>query len=367
MRLRQFKIRHLLILIAVCACAIVAWLNFIFVHPAHRIPLYEKAPYSRSGRMTIDGTSISIDRVTRNDRDGSLIVEDGFGRPITAEIANASVLGDCGAWLDAAQIELASASGEFEVLEIRIFDSETRQAVGHANSASGQRMIDPRTLQIYRLGERLPEIVDVFLRLHVHGDDDATWTIKPEVGGKCSLGPGRDLAVKELVRGMTSFSSADGFVTDPDEEQSNFAIVLQFQGDWSSNQDARETYQLVTVMKDGIRIHDDRFFRCGTSVADADGPWELRTVSANLDDVDHFEIRPFGGRHRFFFEGVSTAEGIDDEVPATTKRKNHVGREQELIRTHGIRSTQGFGHIATGQGNRHNISKRTAKSVHAGS
>ena len=298
MRFRQFRIWHLLILIAVSAIAIVVWLNFVYVHPTHQIPLYEKAPYSRSGRMTIDGTSISIKSVARNERDGTLLVEDGFGRAITSSIPHSKLLGSSAAWLDAAQIELAGAPGEFEVFDVRIFDSETREIIDEVNRASGKRMIDPETLQIYRLGARLPDTVDVFLRLNVHRDGETKRKIEPEAGAEVSLGPGRGMAIGEIARGYTSWSSTGGFVTDPKNRTSDFAMIFQFVGDWSSSPaEARRKYQLVTVLKDGTRLHDFRFFR-------SNSPREVVTVSANLDDVDHFEIRPFGGRHRFFFEGV---------------------------------------------------------------
>ena len=41
-----------------------------------------------------------------------------------------------------------------------------------------------------------------------------------------------------------------------------------------------------------------------------------------LRDLDHFELRSFGGRHRFFFEDVRTAQDFQAPFYFATNRKN---------------------------------------------
>jgi hypothetical protein len=68
-----------------------------------------------------------------------------------------------------------------------------------------------------------------------------------------------------------------------------------------SRQDPR--LQMVAVLKSGTRVHSD-----GMHFINHAGPADLRQLISfytDLAEVEHFEIRPFGGRARFFFEAVT--------------------------------------------------------------
>ena len=85
----QFGLRHLLLLTVLVALAVVGWQKFFYVHPAHKNPSYEKAPYVRSGSARLGDGSLSITSVSRNDRNGKLFVEDGSGSQLKANPGNA--------------------------------------------------------------------------------------------------------------------------------------------------------------------------------------------------------------------------------------------------------------------------------------
>ena len=128
-RSRQFGLKHLLLLMLLVAVGIVAWQKFIYVHPAHHNPSYEKAPYSRSGYVNLEHCRIAIESVTRSDRNGTLLTEDGFGVTQSTPPAgeqSLKALKTSGRWLDTAQIEFSSSGGKFEVLSTSIFDSQSR-------------------------------------------------------------------------------------------------------------------------------------------------------------------------------------------------------------------------------------------------
>ena len=165
---RQFGLKHLLSLMVLAAAGIVGWQKFLYVHPAHRNMLYEKAPYTRSGFIDLEHCKISMESVARSDRNGTVFVEDGFGAKIATAAKHGLVLKNSGPWLDTAQIELAVTDGGFEVLESRVFDFENRETIDEIEPYSGTRMSDPTTLQIYRLGKKLPDQVDVFLLSLIH-------------------------------------------------------------------------------------------------------------------------------------------------------------------------------------------------------
>ncbi len=296
----QFGLRTLLWLTLLVAVAIVGWQKFFYVHPAHENRSYEKAPYVRSGSARLGDGSLSIVSVSRNDRNGNLLVEDGSGSPLKTAPRNAKILADAGPWLDAAQIELQSEGIETDIKLIRIFDFETRQLITEFNKSSGQRLVDPNTIQFYRLGEKLPDRVDVFMRLNVYDPKDPVAILSPTVGATCNA-LGGTFEVRELVRGFSSYTSETGIVASPEAAKSEMALMLGFNGTWPKN----EKYQIVAVRNDDTRVHHNRFLSTPGGYLDMAGrPAQLIVLMAGLDDIKHFELRRYGGGNRFFFEGV---------------------------------------------------------------
>lgn len=318
-RRRQFGIKHVLLLMCAIAALIVVWQKYVYVHPAHRNPSYEKAQYSRSGAITLGPTNISIKSVSRTDRDGTLLVENGGTRLLNTTVRNAKVLQGAGAWLDSAQIELVAEGGTFDVIDVRVFDFETRQRIDKVIRTSGHRMADRETLQIFRLGEKLPDSVDVFFRVQVYKPGNVPTKLMPNVGATCAL-PGGTLEITKFVRGFGSYSSATGFVASPEEALRSTGVMLRFNGD-NGDSPAGAKYIINTVKKDGTRILRDRYLRFPGSYIDADNRRsELVIIQAGLDEIQHFEMRPFDGQHTFFYEGVqlpktSTAKFANPPCP----------------------------------------------------
>ena len=297
----QFGLRHLLLLTVLVALAVVGWQKFFYVHPAHKNPSYEKAPYVRSGSARLCDGSLSITSVSRNDRNGKLLVEDGSGSQLKAKPDNAKTLASAGPWLDAAQIELLPDGIATDITLIRIFDFETRQPITEFNKSSGQRLVAPNTIQIYRLGEKLPDRVDVFMRLNVYDPKDPVAILPPTVGATCKA-LGGTFEVRELVRGYAGYTAETGIIPSPESAHAETTLMLGFDGSWPASQ----KYQIVAVLNDGTRVYRDRYFRFPGSYLDKNGKRaELINLVAGLDDIKHFELRPYGGGNKFFFEGVT--------------------------------------------------------------
>jgi hypothetical protein len=304
---RQFGLKYLLLLMLIVAVSIVAWQKLVYVYPAHRNLYYEKAPYTRSGYVNLEHCRIAMESVTRSDRNGTVLTEDGFGVAQTTTPANTQVLKTSGPWLDTAQIELSGSGGTFEVLYARVFDFETRQEIDKLSPKSGARMSDPTTLQFYRLGKKLPDQVDVLLRVLVYEEENNPTTLQPQVGATCSL-PGGKLEIREIHLGMQGYNSTTGATCDPRYADSEVALLLTFDGTWPQ----QDRYQIAVVNKDGKRTHRTTYpsikFPGGYLYPAGPGPQkeraELVRVSVGIDDISHFELRPQGNQHVFFFEGV---------------------------------------------------------------
>lgn len=327
-RKRQFGINHLLILILLVAVGIVVWQKLSYVHPAHQNTFYEKAPYSRTGRVAFENCSIAIGSVTRSDRDGTVLTEDGFGLAQSTSPSNVEVLKTSGPWLDTAQIELVGG-GTFDVVQARVFDFESRQLIHKSFPQSGQRMSGPKTLQIYRLGEKLPDQIDVWLRIDEYAKGNQPTIIEPKPGATCRL-PEGTLVIREIYPGMQSYTPKTGVVCDPNYANSNVAMMLTFEGTWPRE----NRYQAIAVSKDGKRIYERSVFSFPGSYQFRTGaekekePAELVRFPVGINDISHIEVRPFGKRHAFFFEGVKLPQTSTAKFQAPPVAAVKVGGEE---------------------------------------
>ncbi|MEM7316241.1 MAG: hypothetical protein AAF497_24165 [Planctomycetota bacterium] len=207
---RQFTISAILILMVVAALAVVGWQKYIYVHPAHKNSLYEKAGYTNNGKIRINGNTLALERIARSDRDGTLAVEE-FTHKTSGKAGYSDILQASGPWLDTAQVELncvGNAEGErppMEIIEVRVFDFATRELISKTDVQSGYRMIDPITLQLYRLGGYLPDRVDLWFRVRSYPDLDVEIVkLTPRIDATAK-GFGGEFRVTNLVRGFKSY------------------------------------------------------------------------------------------------------------------------------------------------------------------
>lgn len=210
-RRRQFGLMQLMILVFLIAAGIVAWQRLTYVHPAHENPEYQKGAYTRTGSILFDQCRIKMDTVLRNDRDGAILVEDGFGNSQAKEAADvigdqAQVLKKSGGWMDTAEIQLSVTGGSIEVPQVLVFDSRSRKRINEQNdNLFGAWISGAETVQINRVGEKLPDRVDVLLRVWVYGEENTPTLLQPKVGATCKA-PGGTVELLELHRGFQSYS-----------------------------------------------------------------------------------------------------------------------------------------------------------------
>lgn len=308
---RQFSLKHLLLLMVAFAIAIPAYQRFIYVHPAHRAnSLYEKAPPITGGRVKIGDCELSIRSVARTDRDGTILVEDGFGVKVATTVDNTKVLKQSAAWLDTAQIEFDVVGGQVDLHGIRVFDHDSRTLIEEINGARGTRRVDEDTLHFYGLGNRLPDVVDVFLRVRCYESSSKPIKLATYEGASCKT-PHGVVRIDRIMRGMSSYSSESGFTTSPEREKENTFILLEFAGEsWTND----ANYEIRLVTKRNERILNDFYFGFPGSYVMPDGTRRAGIHCYwNLDDIEHFEIRPLGVYKKFFFDGL--------QMPQTSNAK----------------------------------------------
>ncbi len=294
-RKMQFSIRLVLVGVTLCAVAVAVWKSYIWVSPTDRILSYEKAPHYHGRTARIGPNQIRIESVARNDRDGTIRVETGRGEMLSVKVPYEQILKDCSPWMDVAQIELSPGGDLLDVLELRIFDHERRELIGTNEASFGWRAVSSQVLQVYGIGKKLPDRLDVWMRLNSYDAKDSVYRLSPTVGSSVQLGStSLTVSVKDLQRGFAGWSSTDGFFDVVGDIHAESA----FEFDWQLPEGSPDM-QLCAVTKKGERFGRDRFVRQGNQVVSFPTP---------VASIDHFEIRRFGGRHRFFFDGVELPE-----------------------------------------------------------
>ncbi len=302
-RLKRFSLATLLLITTVCA--ILLWVGkWVTYEPiTDRIPAYEKAPSTRGSSFDVGPNRVQMRLVTRNDRDGSLIHEDGRGTVLgNLTPQNAQTLGMAAPWLDVAQIELSPTPDRLDAIEARVFDHQTRMLLSETDPAYGWRMAAPDVLQIYGLGKALPEKLDVWFRISSYSKNEGgIGTFAPTPQAACMLPDGTRFNVNEIRASLEGgWSSAKGFLASPVTDEGEVWM------DFTISHPEREMppLQIVAVLKSGERVHSHGMDYIGRHALATDQR-QLVSFHADLSKVKHFEIRPFGGRERFFFEAVT--------------------------------------------------------------
>ncbi len=88
--------------------------------------LYEKARASRDLKIKVGPTTFGVERVVRWNGRGEPVFEDGRGESADEAGLKAPDYTRQAAWLDVAQVHISPGPGEYDVLELRVFDHKTR-------------------------------------------------------------------------------------------------------------------------------------------------------------------------------------------------------------------------------------------------
>lgn len=289
-RRRRFSLRFLLIGIAVVAAGLGIWQAVSYRHPAHSNVSYANAPYTSLHSMKVGPNTVSIASIARNRYDGKIHLMSGGG--LKHEIPNAQQLKDCAKWLDVVQIEITPGPELIEIVEVRVFDHETRTDLSGGNY--GWRVVEPNLIQVYGLGKEVPEKLDLWLRLHSFADRQV-YELSPTPGASVNV-PGGTISIDGVTDRFAGWSSSEGFYPSIKDGSTQSAVKLRWEGNWLK----KTEYQFATVSRTGERELESQSF-------DLRGESEGRFPKQSqipLGMIDHYELRSAGFRHRFFFDGL---------------------------------------------------------------
>lgn len=289
---KQFTIRALLGLASVAAIAIACWKAIVWEPPTDQFQLYEKARAYHGWTAKIGPNRIRIVSIARNDGDGNLVVATPqAGDAAALAIPYRQALVDCGPWLDAVQIDLRPGGDRVDIVELRVFDHRTRQLLPIDHPACGYRVVRPNLVQLYGCGKMLPPRVDLWMRVHSRATDEVG-VLEAKIGSTVTAGQCR-FTLAEIQAGFSGWSSREGLSPVEGKHHNETAIVLEL-----NPARPQQRFQIAAV------TFDDRIHLYSALLLGLRGGDEFAHFHVPLEEIRHFEIRPWGTRERFFFDGV---------------------------------------------------------------
>ena len=304
---RRLTLASLLGLVALAALAMAGLraLRPPKVAPPADSALYENATASRNLRVRVGANLLSLAGVARNAEDGTLRFEDGRGKASAAPGSTAPFawLTDVAPWADAAEVRIAADPARLEVIEHRVFDGASRRSLGRSGYATSAAA-GPSVVRLQSLNDFLPDTVDVWFRAASHPPGETIVRLGREDGASSGFAKGT-LSVREVRPGAASYTMTarpgsgrlvPRWASERPDADHAVTAVFDWEGDWVDGR-----YQVVAVAKDGRKA-----FPGQPHYLDFRGTAATQVVMFGVapDALSHFEWRPFGGRHTFYFQGV---------------------------------------------------------------
>ena len=268
---------------------------------------YERAKGYHGRVAKVGPNYFEIAAVARALGNGDVGWEDGWGGPAKASPPRPDPMlpGESG-WMDWADIHILSHSktggaGAFDILEARVFDGRTMELLNaDGREGLGWTWDEEGVVHLRRIGQELPPQVDVWFRMHSHVPGAPVYRLGSSEGASVGLGVGR-LEVADVLPGLWSYRQTAGGVQwlseQGDEPELNSTVVLRLDGELPEGR-----WQIAALAANGEKGFPDipHFIQASMVV----GGVLVLDFPMPMERITGFELRPFGGRHRFYFRGV---------------------------------------------------------------
>ena len=286
-------------------------------------PAYEKAPGTTTRKIQVGPTEFSVNAVVRWGPAGRALLENGKGWVLGQLDFKTPDYSAQSQWMDIANIYVGPDSSQYDVLELRVFDHETRKLLQLEYRDAIGYDINNGIVQLRSVGGLLPATIDIWMRVLHNPENSPMWRLNAEKGASVNLENGA-LLFREIREGRWSYSMKSPDLGPPDGKTLSVARI-----EWNERTDDGRTlctavfdlpraqtgdsnrYQIAAVAKDGTRhIPDYPHF-----LSVAAGHTQVIVFDLSADSLSHFEIRPFHGRDRFYFDGIQLPH-VEDRLLA---------------------------------------------------
>jgi len=288
---------------------------------------YEKAKGSKNLKIKVGPTTFKVNAVVRWDSEGTAHFEDGLGDVLTKVAFMTPGYSKQAPWMDIANIHISPDWERYDVLELRVFDHQTREMLSPKGRIGVGYDIDRSVVQLRSIGAPLPDSVDVWFRLLHNPSDDKVWTVNAKSLGKPVQLYREQISLRTIKDGLWSHSTKQPAGGKPGQIQWTKRLkegdvcmaVFDFSNVKRRFWGKDEKYQICAVGVDGKRYVPDFPHFIGV----VSGTTEIIRFGLPAEKVSRFEIRPFHGRDKFYFDNVKLpriGQRTFDPPPIVTAR-----------------------------------------------
>ncbi|HBL45583.1 MAG TPA: hypothetical protein DDZ90_19565, partial [Planctomycetaceae bacterium] len=262
-----------------------------FSRTAAESNLLRKARGTDTLQLQTGGNTYQVGGIARCDANGRFSLENGKGESIS-ELPTALPSISNAAFMDHAIIELSEpVASMFEIEEINVLDSQTKIPLRTFQDGAGFTWPNEKNFHLFSLWDKLPATVDLILKVYNFQEDSFRSKIPAQTGATISE-QGLNLKITHLIAGNhVGWSSRDGFYGEPQSPGNTSEVMFDITGN------SQLKFSLWVVTKEGRKrnLKEGGWFSAGM------GSMPIR-IMLPLDEIDHFEMRPYVTTETIYFE-----------------------------------------------------------------
>lgn len=242
-------------------------------------------------QLQTGGNTYQVGGIARYEADGRFSLENGKGERI-AKLPTALPSISNAAFMDHAIIELSEpTASQYEIEEINVLDSQTKIPLRTFQDGAGFTWSNEKKYHLFSLWDKLPATVDLILKVYNYPEGSFRYEIPAQTGATISH-QGLTLKITHLIAGNhTGWSSRDGFYGEPQSTGHTSEVMF----DITENSQLKFSLWVVTKAGRNRNLKEGGWFSAGM------GGSPIR-IMLPLDEIDHFEIRPYVTTESIYFE-----------------------------------------------------------------
>lgn len=243
--------------------------------------------------LTLGTNTYRIGTVARGQADNTFIAENGKGIS-QPSISNEYPEFTNGAFVDHAIINLSAPDPtRYELAELDVLDSQTKIPLRSFQYGAGSTWSDQEQLQLFSLWDKLPDTVDLILKVYNFNSDQFRYQIPAKEGATLKL-EDATFEIKYLRAGnYIGWSSYSGFYGEPLNTRNTSEIIFNNTGGKPLNA------SLWVVSKSGERQN----LKNGSWVSHRYGSVPIKLMMP-LSEIAYFELRPQAAIKKIYFENI---------------------------------------------------------------
>lgn len=277
---------------------VVIWKKYEFptghVRTAEQSEELRNAKGASGRRLKVDGVDLGLAWTARVNGKGSYGIENGEGGELAGKSRLLLPVFKNHTYMDHAILKLDLPQPErVEIEEISLLESRSKLRLDEFQRGSMVKLSGDHRIHVSGLRQALPREMDVALKVRLLPAGAYRHRLEPKAGSKALIN-GMTVAVSAFHRGhYPSWSSRNGFEGEAANPELVSEVLFQATGPVAGK------VSMYVVLKNGRRWN----LKESGWISSRSGS-ELMRLPTPLEEVSHFELRPYADRQTVYFENV---------------------------------------------------------------